>query len=87
MTTANATELIHRHPKNMEEVEAKRVILRKQRMGIIEQGGFDPNRKLVWVECPCGQRLALCQAFKCLYCGLTFCKTCAEVHFAADVTA
>ena len=34
------------------------------------------------VTCPCGYELDVRQAYKCLFCGIWFCETCAHRHFA-----
>jgi len=36
---------------------------------------------LAWLHCPCGLRIGLEAAYRCLHCGLWFCKACAERHF------
>ncbi|WP_043586708.1 hypothetical protein [Geminisphaera colitermitum] len=33
------------------------------------------------VHCPCGRPRALELAYRCLYCGVWFCASCAEAHF------
>ena len=33
------------------------------------------------IHCCCGQIRALTMAYRCLYCGLWFCQSCAELHF------
>lgn len=49
-----------------------------------------PAHKTLGVNCPdCGTRIALVMAYRCAYCGVWFCHTCAQVHFgmrAPDVT-
>jgi len=37
------------------------------------------------VDCCCGVALAVHDTFRCLYCGMWFCKTCAEEHFGCTV--
>ncbi|MCE5279408.1 MAG: hypothetical protein ABFD92_02165 [Planctomycetaceae bacterium] len=44
-------------------------------------------RETGWVTCPCGRTLHLMMAYKCLYCGLWFCKECATRHFGPEQTA
>ena len=34
------------------------------------------------VTCECGRIVRLTMAYKCFYCGLWFCHTCARKHFA-----
>lgn len=33
------------------------------------------------VTCPCGARRNVRSAFRCFYCGVWFCSSCAEEHF------
>jgi hypothetical protein len=35
----------------------------------------------VKVTCTCGKNISLRYAYKCLYCGIFFCKSCAKNHF------
>lgn len=37
--------------------------------------------------CSCRQVIRLERAYKCLYCGLWFCVTCAEIHFGQTRSA
>ncbi len=67
-------KILHENPQNDDDVIVKRVALRKQREELMEQ-------PLVWVTCPCGVKLALKMAYRCWFCGLTFCEKCAEKHF------
>jgi hypothetical protein len=42
------------------------------------------------ITCPCGTRAPVRFLFRCLYCGVWFCQSCAEVHFGkkrSDVSA
>jgi len=41
-----------------------------------------PAHATLGVNCPdCGKRIALVLAYRCAYCGVWFCHTCAQVHF------
>lgn len=33
------------------------------------------------IVCPCGRDRAIEHSYKCLYCGVWFCESCAEEHF------
>lgn len=33
------------------------------------------------ILCGCGRRAIWWMMFRCLYCGVFFCKTCAQIHF------
>lgn len=72
-------DLLHREPQTMEEIGAKRAMVRRQRKEIIDQGAM--TDRIVWVTCPCGRRLSITQAYRCFYCGLYFCGECGETHF------
>jgi hypothetical protein len=67
-------KVLHDHPKDDNDLIAKRVAVRKQRDELLRQ-------PIVWVTCPCGRRLALRMAFRCWFCGLAFCNECAVEHF------
>lgn len=41
--------------------------------------------RMALISCPCSRRLALVKAYKCLYCGVWFCHSCAEEHFGKTV--
>jgi hypothetical protein len=88
MTQAKATDdrpLIHRPPRNQAELEEKRAAYRKQAKEIFDQVGVDLENML-WVTCPCGSRIGLSHAYRCFFCGVRFCETCAAIHFAGDVS-
>lgn len=35
------------------------------------------------VTCPCGKTLSVVRMYRCLHCGLWWCKKCAKLHFGA----
>jgi hypothetical protein len=37
------------------------------------------------IHCVCGRIRALTMAFRCLYCGVYFCRSCAEIHFGMTI--
>jgi len=37
--------------------------------------------RATWLRCVCGRRVALSHAYKCLFCGIWFCRDCAMRHF------
>lgn len=41
--------------------------------------------RMALITCPCERRLALVSSYKCLYCGVWFCRRCAEEHFGKTV--
>jgi len=52
----------------------KRAFVRKQ----VEQM-MDKGRP--FVRCGCLRKLQMYEAYTCLYCGESYCATCAEIHF------
>lgn len=38
-----------------------------------------------FVRCGCHKKLQMHHAYRCLYCGEWYCKSCAEVHFGKSV--
>ncbi len=57
------------------EIIEKRVRLRRQ---LEEVWQFRDRAKLY---CECGAHISLLDAFKCFYCHIWFCRTCAKKHF------
>lgn len=43
------------------------------------------NAEAVRIHCGCGRKLTVWRGYKCLYCGIIFCRLCAEAHFGATV--
>lgn len=39
------------------------------------------NKHLPTIECPCGREYRINNMFKCLYCEVFFCRSCAKEHF------
>lgn len=66
--------ILHSPPHTEVKIKVKRESLQKQRQELAKE-------PLVWVRCPCGLRLALKKAYRCWFCGITFCCQCAEKHF------
>jgi len=66
--------IAHDPPRNQDELGKKREMLLKQRKELTAQ-------PITWVTCICGARIALKMAFRCWFCGITFCPACAERHF------
>ena len=67
-------QTLHNLPYSADDYDIKVIALRKQREELLTQ-------PLVWVTCPCGRKLALKMAFRCWFCGLTFCNECSKKHF------
>ena len=64
-----------------EDALANRTVLRSQ----LEQVRKCDKFPCVKVSCArCEKRVSVFMLFKCLYCGLWFCKSCAERHFGEE---
>lgn len=37
------------------------------------------------VECECGKQVKLMAAYRCMHCGVWFCRSCGLEHFGPDV--
>jgi hypothetical protein len=59
-------------PPPPQDVLDKRMLIRRQLDAVT--GGYA-------IECICGRHFAMTRMYRCLYCGVWFCATCAEVHF------
>lgn len=66
---------IHEPPKSKEDIEKKRVIVFNQQKEIIAQGKYEQ------VTCPCGWKLPSRLAYRCYFCGVFLCPSCAGKHF------
>jgi len=66
---------IHEPPKTQEDIKRKRSIVLNQQKEIISQGTVEE------VTCPCGFKLPTRLAYRCFFCGIFFCPTCAGKHF------
>lgn len=71
------SEQLDRPPANLADAEALRVLYKRQYQQLLAAGAMD-----VRVTCPCGVTIAVAYAYKCLYCGLWFCRACAARHFS-----
>jgi hypothetical protein len=61
------------------------------------QAEIDQVREILWaqawevmscktrVTCPCGFKTTMNYAYRCFYCGVYFCRKCAERHFKKEV--
>lgn len=50
---------------------------------IKEQAGWGMTADKTTVKCGCHKKVKLIHAYRCLYCQVWYCKTCAEEHFGA----
>ncbi len=58
-----------------DDVRNKRILLRKQQREIL------PDGNQIMLTCECGKRLSIFHAYKCYFCRLWMCWTCAGYHF------
>ncbi len=67
---------VDKKPETQAEINAIRRLLFGQQ--------FEVNPCETMVTCPCGFKTPMRQAFRCFYCGLYFCRKCAERHFKKE---
>lgn len=53
---------------------------------IKEQAGWGMAADKTTVKCGCHKQVKLIYAYRCLYCGIWYCRDCAQEHFGAKVT-
>lgn len=63
---------------SQDEREEKRAMLRRQIQYLITA---PPEQQIRITCCACSQRAVVWMMYRCLYCGLFYCKSCAEIHF------
>lgn len=66
---------VHDVPRSQDDIERKRTIVLNQQMEIIGQGTVEK------VTCVCGFKLPTRLAYRCYFCGIFLCQTCAANHF------
>lgn len=67
---------VYKSNATLEEKMEKRVTVRNQ---IAQLQGIDSDKAMVC--CPCGTTLVVWMAYRCLYCGVFYCRTCAQLHY------
>jgi hypothetical protein len=65
------------------ERDAARIIVRRQTEYLYKEH----HMTKIKIHCPCGKRDVWSSMFRCLYCGIFFCKECAQIHFGYRVEA
>jgi len=65
----------------LEVVQTNRVKIRRQLEELYDQEQGPCGPAVIRITCPCGERIPLMEAYRCLFCGIWFCKDCAEEHF------
>lgn len=68
-----------------EEIQQLRIALRKQLELIVDQERIETPMQHVKIRCGCNKLIGWQYMFRCLYCGVWFCKECGEEHFGAKV--
>lgn len=68
-----------------EEETQIRIALRKQIELILDQERIETPMQFVKIRCGCNKLIGWQYMFRCLYCGVWFCKSCAEEHFGYKV--
>ncbi len=56
-------------------------IVYKQGHETVVQEAAGVTVRMATITCPCGWARTITKMYKCLYCGVWFCKLCAEEHF------
>ena len=54
---------------------------------IKEQSGWGIAADKTTVKCGCHKKVKLIYAYRCLYCGIWYCRDCAQEHFGYKVTS
>jgi hypothetical protein len=77
-------DIVDNPPRDLAEMGYIRSLVRGQLEELRAQGQGAPAEGYgqVWVTCPCGRHIALVAAYRCLDCGLWFCRDCAHRHFS-----
>lgn len=67
---------------SQETIEQKRVIIRDQLKYLLT----DPGYTNIFITCPgCSHRAVVWQMYRCLYCGVFYCRLCAQLHFGQRI--
>jgi len=62
--------------------QENRTIIVKQTREVIRES--NKHKPAVEVVCTCGVKKNILYMYKCLYCGIFFCKKCAQEHFEKE---
>ena len=68
-----------------EQREQKFKFMGLQLSMIKEQSGWGMTADKVTVKCGCNKQVKLIYAYRCLYCGIWYCRSCAQEHFGYKV--
>jgi hypothetical protein len=75
---------VYRSTATAEERQLSLAKVRGQLSDLSTQIGYET----LAVSCGrCGHRVSVVRAYRCLYCGVWFCRTCAQLHFGMRVSS
>lgn len=76
---------VYEHKATPEQKIAKIEFLKFQVEMIKEQESWGMGVSRISVKCGCHKKIRLLDSYRCLYCGVWYCKECAEEHFGMRV--
>ena len=68
------------------EAKTSLLVMDSQVRFIRDQEVDEVPAKHLKVRCPCLKLIPMKYAYRCLYCGIFYCKECAEEHFGKTVS-
>jgi hypothetical protein len=81
-----SAELQHLPKYESNASDEERALARARMRGQLADISEQPGSQTLTVSCgSCGVRLYLVRAYRCLYCGVWFCRVCAQLHFGMRV--
>jgi len=72
---------VYKSKATPEERHQKMLFMEQQVELICDQHRIGTPIRFVKMRCGCGKLMRLINMFRCLYCGLYYCRECAEQHF------
>lgn len=75
----------YEHKATPEEVKQRRAWMIKQLQLIVDQERIETPMQNVKIRCGCNKLIGWQYMFRCLYCGVWYCKSCAEEHYGMKV--
>lgn len=76
---------VYKSEATPEQREEKLKLMGEQVRFIMEQDKIGTPIINVTIRCGCNKKVRLIMAYRCLYCGVFYCKECAEEHFGMRV--
>jgi len=72
--------------KTTPEQRAEKLRWMEEQMELIcDQHKIGTPIRFVKIRCGCNKMVRIIEAYRCLYCGVFYCKECAEEHFGMRV--